>query len=364
MVPVARKNLLADKIRLVVSIGGVTFAVILILVVRSLYQGYYREIGAFVDALPVDVWVTQTDSGGLVYSSTVPIDTGTRLSQIPGVARTVAMDRQRLRLEFDGSPVDVIAMAFDLPQSAGSQLGLELPGPGEITIDAATAKKADIHAGDVIDVRGLSFRVSRITSAANLGLSGLAIVSWSDADVLTGIPGYVSSWLVTLVPGTDSSAVIAAIDQNVSGLQAFSRKEYADANRSQVSGTFLPIITVLFTVSFLVGSAVVGITIYTSVTERLREFGVLKAIGASTRTLYRVVLQQSVIVCTVGFAVGVPATYVINRTARSLVPEFITLMRWQDSLLAFGIVLGMAFVASMLPIRRIAGIDPAEVFRG
>lgn len=363
VVPVARKNLLADKVRLVVSIGGVTFAVILILVVRSLYQGYYRELGAFVDELPVDVWVTQTGSGGLLYSSTVADDLGSQLAGIDGVANVVAMDRQRVRIDVQGKTADVIAMAFDLPQAAGPALGLDLPGPGEVTIDASTAQKSGIHVGDTVQLRGKPFIVSRITSGANLGLSGLAIVSWSDSGTLLGVPGYVSSWLVALNPGANEAAVISSIDDSGQDVQAFSRQEFASANRAQISSTFLPIITVLFIVSFLVGSAVVGITIYTAVTERMREFGVMKAIGASTRVLYRMVLQQSVIVCTVGFAVGVPSTYVINRIAKSIVPEFITLMRWQDCLLAFGIVLAMALFASVVPVRSIAKIDPAEVFR-
>lgn len=363
MVPVARKNLLADKIRLAVSIGGVTFAVILILVVRSLYQGYYREIGVFVDDLPVDIWVTQDGSGGLMYPSLLPAADGATLAQVDGVGRVIAMDRQRVRLDHNGDPVDVIVMAFDVPASAGPSLGLEIPAPGDITIDSASAKKSHIQVGDTVTLRGEPFRVTKITAAVNLGLTGLAVMSWNDAETIVGVPGQVSSWIVLTAPGADRDAVIAKINAVVPGVQAFSRGEFASVNREQISSTFLPIITVLFTVSFLVGSAVVGVTIYTAVTERLREFGVLKAIGASTATLYRIVLQQSVIVCLAGFVVGVPVTFLVNHLAQSFVPEFITLLRWQDALLALGIVLAMALASSSIPIRRVAGIDPAEVFR-
>ncbi len=363
MVPIARKNLLDDKIRLIVSIGGVTFAVILILVVRSLYEGYYRELGVFVDGLPVDLWVTQTDSGGLVYNSTVQEDLGAKIAQTPGVSRVIPMDRQRVRLNYHGRAADVIAMAFNMPQSSGPSIGLNLPSPGDITIDATTAKKCGIKVGDLLSLRGHDYRVSALTAAANLGLSGLAVVSWDDSEALLGTPGYVSSWLVNVAPDANASEVMSTIDANAPGTQAFTRQQFAHANRVQVSGTFLPIMSVLIIVSFLVGTAVVGLTIYTSVAERIREFGVLKAIGAPHRTLYRVVLQQSVIVCSAGFVIALPLTYAINRIAVHFVSEFITLLRWQDCLLAFAAVLAMALLASVVPIRRIAGIDPAEVFR-
>ena len=363
MVPIARKNLLADKVRLLVSIGGVTFAVILVLVVRSLYEGYYREVGAFVDGMPVDVWVTQQGSGGLFYPSVIPDSSAERLAGIDGVRRAVAMDRQRMRIDYHGQPVDVIAMAFDVPSASGALLGLPIPQNGQIVIDAATANKFGIHLGDTLMLRGKPFVVSSVTSSAMVGLSGLAIVSWDDGGPLLEVPGYVSSWLVMTNPGVNAETVITAIEATISGVEAFSRTDFANANRSQISGTFLPIIAVLLFVSFLVGSAVVALTIYTAVTERLREFGVLKAIGAPTRVLYRIVLQQSAIVCSTGFAIGVPVTYLINQVAGNIVPEFITLMRWQDAALALGVVLAMAVVASIVPIRRISSIDPAEVFR-
>ncbi|HUZ02094.1 MAG TPA: ABC transporter permease [Thermomicrobiaceae bacterium] len=364
MVPVARKNLLADKVRLLVSIGGVTFAVILVLVVRSLYEGYYQEIGAFVETMPVDIWVTQQSAGGLLYTSVLPASSGPQVAAVPGVRRVVAMDRQRLMLEHDGRSIDAFLMAFNVPSTAGGALGLPIPEPGQVAIDGSTAAKYGLKVGDTITARGVSFRLSTVTSMPMVALSGIAIVSWDDGQALLGVPGYVSSWLVNVAAGADVSRVAGTIGAQVPGVAAVPREQFASANRSQLSGTFIPIITVLLGVAFIVGSAVVGITIYTATTERWREFGVLKAIGASTGTLFRIVLQQSVLVCATGFAIGVPLTYLVNHFARRLVPEFITLVRWQDALLALGVVLGMALVASVIPVRRLARIDPAEVFRG
>jgi putative ABC transport system permease protein len=141
------------------------------------------------------------------------------------------------------------------------------------------------------------------------------------------------------------------------------RSEFAAANRSEISALFVPIVRVLLIVSFLVGAAVVGVTVYTATVERTREYGVLKALGASHRDLLRIVLTQSVAVGVAGFLAGVPLAAGVNRLALQLVPRFITLIRWQDLVVVFAAALGMAVLAAVIPIHRVASIDPASVFR-
>lgn len=363
MVPVARRNLLADKVRFIVSIGGVTFAVMLVLVVRSLYQGYYRGTGAFVDRMPVDVWVSEPGANGTLLSSMLPVSSGNQLTAVGGVQSILPMNRQLLRLDHEGDAIDTVVLSFDLPESTGEQVNVPIPPPGGITIDNASARKYGVEIGDHVSLRGHTLVVRHITSSVMVGLTGVAIISWQDGQALLSPPGYVSSWMVTVKPGASVPSVIKAINAQVADVQAVPNTTFAAANRNNISSHFLPIITVLVFVSFLVGCAVVGVTIYTATTERLREYGVLKAIGASMLLLIRVVIEQSVLVCATGFVLGIPATYVVNRVAGHIVPDFITQLRWQDVALALIVVLAMAVVAAVIPIRRLASLDPADVFR-
>jgi len=355
---------LADKLRFLVSIGGVTFAVVLVLVVRSLYQGYYRGTGAFVDRMPIDIWVSQTGGSGTLLSSTLPLSTGQQLSSLAGVQTVVPMNRQFVRLDHQDHEFDMIVLAFDLPADASQAFKLPIPSPGEIVLDKATARKNGVRIGDDIAVRGKKFVVSAISSSMMVGLTGVAIISWQDGQGVLNPPGDVSSWMVTVKPSASVAQVIGTIEAHLPGTEAVPNGVFAAETRRLISGHFLPIITVLVFVSFLIGTAVVGITIYTATTERLREFGVLKAIGAPMAMLMRVVIEQSAIVCATGFLLSIPVTLIVNRVAQLIVPDFITQMRWQDSLVALGVVLGMAVTAALIPIRGLANIDPADIFRG
>ena len=61
----------------------------------------------------------------------------------------------------------------------------------------------------------------------------------------------------------------------------------------------------------VIGTVIVANTIYTSTTEHLKEFGTLKAIGASNWDLYAIIIEQALINSVIGFAVGMAVSYVV-----------------------------------------------------
>ena len=116
-------------------------------------------------------------------------------------------------------------------------------------------------------------------------------------------------------------------------------------------------------IGFVVGGAVVALTTYTATVERAREFGVLKAVGASAGFLYRIVVHQSLIVGVLGSLLGIAAAAAGARLIKREVPEFITVLRLTDVIGVFVVALLMAVAASFVPVQRINRIDPAVVFR-
>jgi putative ABC transport system permease protein len=363
MVPVVRRNLMADKVRLLFSVGGVTFAVVLIVVVQSLYQGYAHRIGSFAERVPVDIWIAESDTNGFIYASMIPERREAEVAAVPGVEQVVPVYGRRLRFSTPEGIADAYFLAYDLPPTLAAAAGLELPAPGEITLDRVLAAQTGLEVGDTLTIRGVRLTVSRIADLAGAGVSQFAVISVTDADQVLIVPGYASFLLVRVTPGAPVAEVAATITQSVPGLRVMPRSEFAAANRSEISALFVPIVRVLLIVSFLVGAAVVGVTVYTATVERTREYGVLKALGASRRDLLRIVLTQSVAVGVAGFLAGVPLAAGVNRLALQLVPRFITLIRWQDLVVVFAAALGMAVLAAVIPIHRVASIDPASVFR-
>ena len=69
MVPVARRNLLAEKTRFCVAVGGVAFAVFLIVIIWSVYQGLREASSTLISDIPADVWVLHAGTADLFHPS-------------------------------------------------------------------------------------------------------------------------------------------------------------------------------------------------------------------------------------------------------------------------------------------------------
>lgn len=126
---------------------------------------------------------------------------------------------------------------------------------------------------------------------------------------------------------------------------------------------FTPPIRLMAAIAFLVGALVVGIVLYTATVERQREYGVLKAIGARGRLLYRVTLTQAAVVTAVGAAIGITIAFGAAEWIMEARPQF--LIAYAPGTVAAALAAGaaMALLATLLPARVIASTAPAEVFR-
>src|SRR5262244_3831352 len=113
-----------------------------------------------------------------------------------------------------------------------------------------------------------------------------------------------SSVLVHVRPGLDTHQLAQRITAET-GLKALTRRDFTCATiRYYLKRAGIPVnfgITVALGV--IVGAAVVGQTFYIFVLENLRQFGSLKAIGVTNRTILRMVLLQSMVVAGIGYAI-------------------------------------------------------------
>ncbi len=117
-------------------------------------------------------------------------------------------------------------------------------------------------------------------------------------------------------------------------------------------------------VALVVGTVVAGQTFYLFTVENLKQFGALKAMGVTNPRLIGMILLQAGSVAALGFAIGtgMAATF-FEIFLHKLATRGIVLM-WQCVALTGGCILFVVILASILSIRRVLVLEPAEVFRG
>lgn len=363
---IARKNLFQEKTRFLISSGGVAFSVTLIMILAGLYQGWSNKIGEYIRAVPADIWVMQSGSEELFHTpSILPLKTGDQLRQVDGVANAKPFNARRLALKVHGSDINLYLVAYDSDNDIGKPArvveGKDTPGPGEVIVDQSQRKKLAL--GDTIQAANQELKVVGYADGGDLVTSSFAFAQKAELNKIQDLPDAANFFVVQLKPGVDAGAAIAAIKSDVPGVDAVSKQTFVNNNTKIISDTFLPVILVLLVIGVAVGVAVIGLTIFTSTIEKAKEYGVLKAIGMKNRQLYSVVIQQALIAGVIGYGLGTGLAFLLGATVGRSVPQFVSQIRMIDLLWVFGLTLVMSVLAAYIPIRRLAAIDPAEVFR-
>lgn len=365
-VPVARRNLFAEKARFAISVAGVAFAVMLILIVLALYRAWSQTGGTF-QQLPGQLWVVQQGTTDPFHSSSlVEVAELQQLSGLESVDAVVPVLSRQMNFKAGDSGEEVRLMALDFPAGLSVPSNVRerfLPDSGTVIIESTLSRKTGLGRGDKAEFGTVSLTVGRVQPRSTEVLSPFAFVNFQDAQKIFGVAEVVNYGMVVVNSDVAVLDVAERIEAENPQLQVFTSEQFAKAIRKEIDESFLPIIAILVGIGFIVGAAVVGLTIYTATIERSREFGVMKAVGGSPRFLYRIVLSQSVVLTAAGFLAGFGAALAASRIASQLVPEFATEFVLRDLGFVLAITLAMAMVASIVPVRRINSIDPAAVFK-
>ena len=364
MVPVARKNLLAEKTRFVVAVGGVAFAVFLVIVVLAVYLDASKSFTAVIDDTPADIWVTQDGAFDMFHSrSSLPEELEGTVGQVPGVTSVHRVLARQM--SFQASSGEARSFFMAVHAGEGDVAREEMPGlglaPGQVVVSSLASRQSGVDVGDRITLGERELAVVA-TTGERIGFRGTSFLNYADAQAIFDEPGRASYLVISVADPSRAATVAQAIEDRISGVSAFTQEQFADSSREEMS-SLQPIVAVIMVIGFVVGGAVISLTIYTATVEKAREFGVMKAIGASGSQLYRIILSQSLTVGTLGFFVGAPLSIGASRLIERFVPEFGTLFQWQPIAAVLVGVLLVSLVAAYLPVRRIARIDPAVVFR-
>jgi len=369
MMRLAFRNLFQNKTRLVISVGGVALALLLILSLDAIFAGVERQVTAYIDNSGADIFVAQKDVRNMhMAASAIPASVIDEVKGIEGVAEVtpilyvsnmvVAGDERNLAYIIGLPDKAPMGGVWDLAFGRGQ------PGEGEAVIDRNVAEKSGVGLGDTVQILGRSFTIVGLSNGTANIVNSVAFISLDDFQAMRGSPGVVSFLLVKTTSGESAEAVAARIESKIDSVTAMPRAAFASQERRVVKDMSTDVITMMNMIGFLIGLAVMALTVYTATLSRRKEFGVLKALGARNAHLYQAVLAQALMSVLLGFGLGVAFVWLLS----GIIPRLglvLTLEISQASLLKVGgTSLIIAALSAILPIRQIAGLDPAIVFRG
>ena len=373
MVSLARKNLLHDKLRFAITVAGVAFAVTLVLVQVGLFMGLLSKATVTIENASADIWVTSKETPNVDFAHAFPETRILRVRSVPGVERADNLLIQFMNIQLPSGAEEGCLVygledfsAWNLPWNVQGADVSDLRRGRFILMDKSAARRfGPFRIGDYREILRRRFKIiGTTTDAQSFTTAPVVFMDFRNAqELLDTLQNNTQYILVKLAPGADAIAVKAEIQRRLPFNDVYTRADWAQRSRSYwVVSTGLGMnMGVTVFLGILVGVVVVAQTLYTSAVEHVKEFGTVKAIGGSNWDIYRILGEQALIAAVVGFALGGLMSLAMRPAMAKLYLNVLISPTFAAAV--FVGTVAMCLGAAMLSFRRVAGIDPALVFR-
>jgi putative ABC transport system permease protein len=374
MVDLGLKTLLHDKVRLLITVSGVAFAVTLVLVQVGLFVGLLDNSTITIRKLSADLWITSKNSPNLDFVHQFPESNLYRARSVPGVARADNLILSFMQVSLpSGAEETAIVYAMEDLRGWGVPWRVtagnldDLKRGAFVMFDESAAKRfGAFQVGDYREVMGQRLKVIGTSREAKsftttpLAFMDLRRAQELQPELLAGKTSYI---VVKLAPGANVEAVRGELAARLPYNDVFTSQAWAERSRGYwIENTglgFNAFLTVFL--GCLVGVVVVAQTLYTSTMEHLKEFGTVKAIGGSNLDIYRMLGKQATVAAVLGFVLGYLPAQLLKPVIASAGLKLIIAPELTVLVLVGTVALCLA--SALLSFRKVASIDPALVFR-
>ncbi len=397
------KGILARRVRLALTALAVLLGVSFVSGTYVLTDTLDRSFAGVFEAslTDVDLVVRRTDSfadpgggrgerGSRGGSDPFPEAVLTQVEQVPGVASVHGWIQEEVGLvdpageaiSTGGAPG--LGLAWDQDDDQGPFRVVHDDGrrsraprrAGEVAIDAGTAREHGFRVGDPIDVvidgPKQQFRIVGLFSLGgqtDLGSITAAAFDLESAQELLGRPDQLEAVNVIAAPGVSSPALAERVAGVLGPSYAVEPASAVAADRGDNILRILDVLTQLLlgfaSIGLVVGAFIIFNTFTILVTQRTREFGLLRAMGATPRQVVVSVLLEAVVIGAIASALGLAAGIVLGSGLLRVVndvgfdlPAVTTVVQERTIIAAFVVGMVVTVVASVWPAVRAARVPP------
>ncbi|MCK9538883.1 ABC transporter permease [Dokdonella sp.] len=369
----AWRNLSHERTRFIATLVGIAFSVVLMGAQLGLLIGFAQTASTLVEHADADLWVLPLGTSNSDIAGRIPIRRRYEALAVPGVA---SVDEYMVQFAFwrkpDGGSESVIVTGYSLASGRGGPWAMvegtraDLQIDDGVIIDRLYQDKLGVHGlGQVVEINNQRVRVVGFTDGIRtFTQSPYIFTTHARAQRLARFsPEETTYLLVKLAKGADIDVVRRDLAARLPWVEVLPSGEFARRTQSYWlittgAGAALLLAAAL---GLLVGTVIVGQTLYASTLDRLAEYATLRAMGADRSYLNRVIVKQAALSAVIGYAIGLAVTLAMVAYTRTG-NVAMALPPWSLLLLAV-LTLLMCLAGALISIRRITRLDPTLVFQ-
>ena len=391
------RNLTRRKLRNVLTISGIVIGVLALVTMGAMAEKFNALIDGGVAYFGSNIQVGAAGSSAFGGNSVLSLDTVNKIEQVNGVAAAFP------DVQVEAKPGAVQTVSFGLPDYITSYdprandyssvktalaQGRDVQSSGEVVLGSDMAHEFSKSVGSTIDLPirpsdakadfvNHTFTVVGVLAKTQTGPDTGAFINLNDAQMLLkdSLPVAIrsqidTSTLVTGItvygkPGQNLDSLAETINNQVPGVKATKPSVIVNSFKSG-GALFTAITTGAAVLALIVGGLSVINTMLMAVTERVREIGLKKAVGARVGHILREYLLEAVLIGgiggVIGLALGWAITSLVNLATAS---ANLTLFLLSGRLVIIAILfsVGLGALAGIIPAMRAARMDPVRALR-
>ena len=375
MIWLALRLVLHNSTRLVVTLVAVIFSCYLTLTEVALYIGMMENATSVIRHSSADLWIASKGIQNFDFPKLFPEDRVKQVLGLPDVlwAKQIILTWGFLKLA-DGAQEQVEIIGYEPLSGIGGPWAMEngdardvRNGPYMIVDESARRRLGDLHLGSTWELNDRKVRLIGISrSAKTFTTAPIVFTSYSLASEVSSDMARRNTTAFIAVKLRDEAATKRVItilrgklkDNEILSTSDFVKRTIMYWTAQTGMGAALCLTAVL---GLVVGTGVIGQTIFANTMEHLAELATLKAMGATRSDLYTVIIGQALINVLAGYGVAtllvVLSKPVLERTGVSLALSVALI----GGLLI--LMLATSVAAAFFSVRRLRRVDPAIVLR-
>jgi len=398
----AAKDIQHNLGRFALTVFGIGMLLMIVMGMGGIYRGLIADATLLVQKIGADLWLVQGDTRGpFAEISRVPANLEDRARAVPGVADSRRFVSHTIQRAYQGRPLRMVVQGLAWPEDTGDWIpltdgrslrqahyeliadrSLGLPLGAVLSLGKNRYRVVGLTKGMVgtggdglafftvsdaqaiqFDVPGEAMRLERAARQARVGAEDLGQLnplllerSGGLSSTLPALaPAQVSAVMVTLQPGADAAGV-AATFATWPDITVYTAQQQVDLLLSGMVEKARRQLGLFRVLLIIISTIIMALIIYTLTLDKIHDIALLKLIGARNRVIVGLIMQQALLIGTLGYGLAYwLGTFAFPRFPRRVVIEA------PDLLMLAGVVVGISVLASLIGILEAMRVEPNKV---
>lgn len=355
MLKLILSNLTLRPTRTLVSILAVALGVALVLVSVGLSYGALNDSAERTRQMG-DIMVQPSNASFLqvLNSGNFDVRIGQVLEKVDGVAGVTPVlskflaDAFHLIYGIEKDSFLVVNPNFRILQ------GRLFEGPEEVVVDTNYAHAQKVGVGDKIDILGTAYTITGIFKE---GIGARVLLPLATLQEKNGTPQKCTMFFIRVSDKATVDEVFQRLKVRTKGYKITKTAELQELLAANTP-VFRQFITAVVALSSVISFMMILLAMYTTITERTREIGILKSLGASKAYIIQLILKESLLICGLGVLVGYGLTFVAIRMVVATFPNLKVDISEYWRVAAALMAIGGGIFGALYPAIKAAQLDP------